>query len=530
MTKLNQLFPKDNFFLTLIYMMSLSLVVFGLNWQQLIMVFIIDTLALLCFLPIDRWLFLRCYPKFKVLHAPLESIQNKQEFYELLSSYPETRSVYCVVLSLLKVAPAGLYMISVAGPTEGFISNLALFYVADIFILFYFGGLLFIELHNISTDMMKTAMVTWGEEYRDLKPVFQKDKFSQVQNTLLVLMLVNFFVMSFAIHSPRDLLIHFAASLICIGSLQILFQNYFQEALTSLTKSFEQKVTMLPLHTSPILSNFEKTVNQLHSNIQRKDREIDLWIRNESEQFHLKTLGGVTAMVAHDIRTPLYVIKHSYEMMISETTSDEKKMIYRQLLKESIDQSLLFSQTLMAYVKGEEDNKECTYGEVHDYLLGIFKVQFFDHFSDLTFNVSVELKNLKIRMNRLDAMHVFYNLYQNAIKAVLEANINRPMISVWEEQGAIYIKDNGRGLKKDVFEKLVSFERYQPDHLFHKGLGLRLTNSMLEHLHGELTIEESDEGTCLKVQLPKAESDLSDSFSSDLTPKASLPSSDTLSF
>ena len=503
MTKLNQVFPQDNYFLTLVYVTSMCFVVFHLSWQQFLCAFLIDTLSLLMFIRLDRWLFLRCYPKFRVLHQAIETIEDKQEFFELLSRYPETRSFFCMVLSLVKVAPGGIYIASVASSTPAFMTNLALFYVADFFIIIYFGGLLFVELHNISTDLLKTAATAWGEAYRNLRPSLQSDKFSRVQNTLLVLMLVNFFAMSFAIHSTTDLLIHFGASLICIGRLQMLFQKYFQEALLSITKVFEQSEPVLPLHTSPILSNFEMTVNHLKGSLELKDREISKWIKNESEQFHLKTLGGVTAMVAHDIRTPLHIMKHSYEMMVNEATSEESKQVYRQLLKESLDQSLLFSQTLIAYVKGDGGERDSYYGEVHDHLLRLFKVQFFDQFPHLCFIVSPELRSYRIPLTRLDAMHVFYNLYQNSIKAVLEAKVERPTITVWQERGCVFIKDNGAGLKREVFEKLVSFERYEADHRFHEGLGLRLTNSILEHLGGQLSIESSDEGTCLRVSLPE---------------------------
>ena len=520
---LEKVYPKDNVYVALIYAFTMFAILFGLNWYQVLIAIGIDSLAFILITKPDLKFFYSMNPaliRFKNISQYVDtedSLEKQNEFFELLSIYPEKRSLDIFFVSLVKVLPVGLY-ISFISETSSFWGNLALFYLADLFILFYVSGLLFIQLHDITSEIMSELRYheKWKENYRDLRLSNVRDRFSKIQNILLVVMLINLFcLMVFimktdSVNTNYYVFFLFASALVGIGKIQLLFQKFFKKSLMGAFQSFNTIVNdsnykALPLHTSPMISGFEYSFNQLGLKLEEREKEISQWLKHESEQFHLRTLGEVTAMVAHDMKTPLNVMSMSLDMMNNSNTTEENRTKYKEMLERNLALSISFSKTLMAYVRGNKGEETCKFGDIHRHLLDLFKTQFNEsELASIRFNITDDVKELELAVNRLDAMHIFYNLYQNALKSVLLDL--RPSLSIWcetnEDMASIAIHNSGPSLSAEVFNNLISFERFRSDNQFYHGLGLRLTNSILGHLKGKLELIPVNYGTCLKVSLP----------------------------
>lgn len=523
---LEDIYPKDSLYLAIIYAFTMFAILFGLSWSEVIIAVVIDNIAFMLVKKPELVVFYRLFPKFKLFKddekdvRALDTFEKQNSFYNLLASYPEKRGLYVFLGSLLKVLPVGIYISYVSQTSPSFWTNLLLFYVADVFIILYVSGLLFIQLHRTTSVIMDDLRTEsgWMKNYRDLKLTSLKDRFSSVQNILLLAMLVNLFGLVLytnklaPVSSNYLLLVLFISGIVCIGRVQLLFQDFFKKALLSSLDDFNgivdfKKKDALTLHTSPVISGFEYSFNQLSLKLEEREKEISEWLKHESSQFHLKALGEVTAMVAHDMKTPLHIMSMSLEMLKDESLSEENKTKYREMLERNLLQSISFSKTLMAYVRGDKEVGQCLFGDIHHHLLDLFRTQFNENdFNRICFNVSDEAKQIELKISRLDAMHIFYNLYQNALKAALGQGPNLPTISIWSELNEnevdIFIQNSGEPLKVEVFNNLISFERFTGNEQFYQGLGLRLTNSILNHLKGKLAIVPVENQTCLKVTLP----------------------------
>lgn len=529
MRELERIYPKDNFYLVAILVISAMTFLFQLEVFDILAIMAIDSLAFIVFSPLEKYFFYLSHPRFKILRnfkseddvRKISSLSSQQELIQLLASYPEKRAIHCFLWSLIKVLPAGLGCVYFSNNGHNLFEGLGIFYLADIIVVFYASSLIFIQLHIYSSNLLGELIesVSWRLNYRHLNLNHLSDRFHILQNTVSIIMLISLLgVMLYSgatgfLNSPISFSIMFTSAVMCIVVIQLKIQNFFRDSLSGMFQKFNEKLDtqselLMPLHTSPILAGFEYSFNQLGYKLEQREKEISNWLKRESEQFHLKALGEITALVAHDIKTPLHVMQMSLEVLNDPAASLSEKEKYSQILEKNLKQTISFTQSLMAHLKGVKDTTDCRFGDVHQHLLDILSTQFSSqNFHLIDFDLSDELKEFRIGINRLDAMHVFYNIYHNAIRAVLEDSKPEKRIKLWtEENGAIYLYDNGPGLTKEEFSQFISYERFAENENFNRSLGLRLTHTLVNRLGGELELIPVSEGTCYKIRLPLAES------------------------
>src|SRR5690606_37397277 len=134
-----------------------------------------------------------------------------------------------------------------AGNSLSLWQNLLLFYLFDCFVLIYFHGLLFIQLHNVGSEILASLQEksNWAVNYRNLKLRVNNDRLSVVQNSVLVTMMFNLLlVFGYATHKGDFNLFYlvpmFASALFCILSLQLQFQNFFKDSLKGMFDLFNE--------------------------------------------------------------------------------------------------------------------------------------------------------------------------------------------------------------------------------------------------------------------------------------------------
>lgn len=529
MKQFERIFPQGNLFFVYIYAVSSMAFFFKPTWIEILVGLAIDSVAFALVYAIEKHIFYRAFPSFAFLRKTLSNnefnsfseFNEQSRFYNLLSSFPETRAIFIFIMSFIKVLPVGIYLSSLGHTSHSFVQNLFLFYLIDSIVLFFCSSLVFIELHSMASVIMKQLSTNshWASNYRHLTLTETRNRFSLFQNCALTLMLIDLCAVilstgGFSLEErPFAFIIMCGSAIFSIGVLLIKFQAFTEDSLKGMFSYFENsiestKTVVVPLHTSPLLAGFEYSFNQLGHKLEQREKEIANWLKRESEQFHLKALGEITALVAHDIKTPLHVMQMSMEVLNDPAATPAEKEKYSQILEKNLDQTITFTKSLMAHLKGVKDSNDCRFGDVHQHLLDLLSTQFSSqNFHIIDFDLSDELKEFRIGINRLDAMHVFYNIYHNAIRAVLEDSKPEKRIKLWtEENGAIYLYDNGPGLTKEEFSQFISYERFAENENFNRSLGLRLTHTLVNRLGGELELIPVSEGTCYKIRLPLAES------------------------
>ena len=207
------------------------------------------------------------------------------------------------------------------------------------------------------------------------------------------------------------------------------------------------------------------------------------------------TIGQLGALVAHDIRNPLTVIKGSFDLirLKRDPPLDEKEKKLFEKISTSIDQIEYRTKDILDFTKTPELNLEET---------GLLRI-INDSLSEISIPNRIKIKipenDFKIKVDKLKIQSVISNLVKNAIEAI-------------DGDGKIYIKlkdkdrnvflsvtDSGSGIDSenidDVFEPLFTRK------ITGFGLGLTGCKKIIEQHGGKISVSANP--TSFLIKLPK---------------------------
>ena len=228
------------------------------------------------------------------------------------------------------------------------------------------------------------------------------------------------------------------------------------------------------------------------------------------QQSRLAQMGELIGMIAHQWRQPLNI------MGLSITRIETEKMFgklddatFESIMKKMEAQINYMSQTIDDF-KGffqqdmelQETNLHALVQESIDLLKELFKS------SDITISNEVD-DRLLVRVFPNELKQVTLNILNNAKDALMEHPVQAKYIRVTagqtDSETSIAIIDNGSGIKPEIIDKV--FYPYFTTKFESQGTGLGLYIAKLvveDHMHGTITAENSREGTCITIRLPKA--------------------------
>ena len=227
------------------------------------------------------------------------------------------------------------------------------------------------------------------------------------------------------------------------------------------------------------------------------------------QQSRLAQMGELIGMIAHQWRQPLNI------MGLSITRIETEKMLgtlddatFESIMKKMNAQVNYMSQTIDDF-KGffqqdrelQETNLHALVQESIDLLKELFKS------SDITISNEVD-DHLLVRVSPNELKQVTLNILNNAKDALLEQHPEVKAIRISAGQNdaetSISIVDNGSGIAPDIIDKV--FDPYFTTKFESQGTGLGLYIAKLiikEHMQGTITAENSPEGTCITIRLPR---------------------------
>lgn len=218
-------------------------------------------------------------------------------------------------------------------------------------------------------------------------------------------------------------------------------------------------------------------------------------IKNQENLWHLmEAQRNLNAAFAHDIRTPLTVMRGYTQMMLKfypEGKISEEKMIETlQMLERQTGRIEQFSLTMKEIHNMEEwkvDRQPCSVKElaqqIRDNLKGMplegIKVEF-----------SCEIDEMQIICDKNLIQEVADNILANALRYAKE-KITISMVK--DEEGLfLYVKDDGKGFSKEEIMKAA--RPYFSTAEDHFGLGLTICQTLCKKHGGDLELMNSLEG------------------------------------
>jgi len=215
----------------------------------------------------------------------------------------------------------------------------------------------------------------------------------------------------------------------------------------------------------------------------------------------LKTLGRLTATIAHDIRNPLGTINTS---LFSIKTAIEKKQPERieRALKLAERNIRRCDQILAEFIDITQKVEINTIPVIIDaWIKGFFEEQTFppsiECMHDLNCDHPVAIDPDKLRC-------ALSNIIKNAFQAMKDNSAAGKLTihtSMAEEHLVISVSDTGTGISDDAYDRI--FEPLFSTKRFGVGLGLTVTREIVEKHKGTIIVEsETGSGTKVTLKIP----------------------------
>lgn len=232
----------------------------------------------------------------------------------------------------------------------------------------------------------------------------------------------------------------------------------------------------------------------------------------------MKSLGEMSAGIAHEINQPLNAIKmgSDYLAMMVERDADIPKAQLHEVVSEistQVDRAAEIIDTLRAFGRKADLMKEKV--DINRPIKGVHSIvrrQFELDNINIELNLTAGLSPILAHNNRLQ--QVFFNLVANARDAINEKTELWPIreggmirMRTYEANGRVIaeVRDNGMGIPESVRDKIFEpfFSTKETSH--DMGLGLAITYGIVKDYGGDIQMESREgEGTTFLLSFPVA--------------------------
>lgn len=214
----------------------------------------------------------------------------------------------------------------------------------------------------------------------------------------------------------------------------------------------------------------------------------------------LSAIGELAASIAHEIRNPLSSIKGSVQIIQDELDDSVSSHPMFNIVLEEIERLNKMIVGFLDYSKEyQPDIKIVNLYRLVDSIVKLMN-------KDNTIRIDNISGDITIFADEDKMKQVFINLLKNSLKAT--ENVPDPAISISysrdEGMDHIYIRDNGKGISKSIYEKL--FVPFNNEDYRGTGLGLAIVYKIIVDEHqGEISVNSEPGNTCFDISLRREE-------------------------
>ncbi|HOJ36835.1 MAG TPA: HAMP domain-containing sensor histidine kinase [Ignavibacteriales bacterium] len=223
----------------------------------------------------------------------------------------------------------------------------------------------------------------------------------------------------------------------------------------------------------------------------------------QNEQKKLEELGKLSAILAHEIRNPLSVLKLNLDNLgLSENLCDEDKQIIELCKKATNRIEFLIDNTLNLSRKSNEHLELININDIINNALQILDLKLRDNNIKVIKNLDANLPSLQLNPNKI--LQVFINLITNSIEALSIVNKQKQIEiqTVFEKDIIKFsIKDNGKGISEQHQKKI--FDDFFTSKKNGTGIGLSVCKIILEEYDAKFYFESKlNKFTVFYIEFP----------------------------
>ena len=240
---------------------------------------------------------------------------------------------------------------------------------------------------------------------------------------------------------------------------------------------------------------------------QRKQVETEL---EEERARHLHsakmaTLGDMAGGIAHELNTPLGLIRLSIDQINNCTKEDKKEDVFEILdnMTKTVERMSRLINGFKTYSRQSESSEFSFISskQLLEESLEICQLSLRD--SGVNFSLPTQIPDEQIECNPTEISQVIVNLVQNSRDAISEyPNRWIKVETEIEENLIIKVTDSGDGIAEDILEKL--FVPFFTTKEIGKGtgLGLSIIKGIVDGHKGDIFVDSKVDNTCFVVQIP----------------------------
>ena len=286
--------------------------------------------------------------------------------------------------------------------------------------------------------------------------------------------------------------------------------------LTSFLGGFFARRILKPvLNVTRIADDISHTDLNLRIEETEVDEEMKRLIRSFNAMIDrieksFEHINEFSSHVAHELKTPLAIIKGEIELALIETRDISEYKRVMNVSLEEIDRLVKIIKDLLLLARLDYNPEVFEFETIN---LVEFLKDIFSHSKILAIEKKIEI-NLDvppepgmIEGDKIHLKRLFFNLINNAIKFTPRGGNILISLTVLDENGLISISDTGIGIaQKDlinIFNKFFRAHQYDPESPPGSGLGLNIARSIARAHHGTIEVESmSSKGSTFTVILP----------------------------
>lgn len=229
-------------------------------------------------------------------------------------------------------------------------------------------------------------------------------------------------------------------------------------------------------------------------------------VRMEHEQTEMKT--RFFTDISHEIRTPLTMIVSPVENIIEDEKTPSEVKSQLQLVLKNANRMLRMVNQILDFRKIQKQKLN-----IQETSIGGYVAEICNNFSKTAEAQGINLKlnnqiaDEKIWVDRDSIEKLVFNLLSNAIKYTPQGKaIEVSLFNAKKENAvALQVRDEGKGMSKDVLNKLFTrFASFNKDKSKPStGIGLSIVKEVADKHHAKIVVDsEVDEGSSFTVLFP----------------------------
>lgn len=357
---------------------------------------------------------------------------------------------------------------------------------------------------TLKQNLASFPMAIYYKDLREEKSHLRAGYFPVVDNGRLLLTFVLATPLERIDNILAQLFVYMVAGIAGILLLSSSFGSFFTgRILKSITSIIE---------TANAITHKDLTVRiserEADEEIKSLSNALNLMIARLEKSFTY--INEFSSHVAHELKTPLAIIKGELELALSEEGSRAEDKIVMGNALEEINRLIKITKDLLLLAMLDHRPDIFKFEKLN--LIEVLK-DIYQHGNVLAsekgimFNLKVPLSDIAISADRIHLRRLFFNLIHNAIKFTPGGGRIDMAACIQDKKVLISVTDTGEGIPEEgvpkIFEKFQRFDKNRHLKETGTGLGLSIAQAIAKIHQGEITVKSKlGQGATFTVSLP----------------------------